>query len=276
MASVKDSCMEPASTSDRPPSPQESSVSGELLQLCDQKLKVVDIRIAALVQELEELKAQRSVIEEEKSQCAYAQPSAPGSKVVTPNPEDGWDDDTPSIARVLDFNSGQQVERRVAWTAKMANLKPVPNNSWSYEKIFGDEDFIAAGQLVIPPNSQKPSKATKDNTYMFYVVEGAVKVKVHDTCLVLAPGGTFMVPRGNLYSIENVSQRDAKLFFTQARKMMNRDDEELIALANWKSRERGSSGAGVGVLASDGGHGGAKSVADGDETLLAIDTSRTL
>ncbi|KAJ2924160.1 hypothetical protein H1R20_g12940, partial [Candolleomyces eurysporus] len=190
-------CLEPF-TSDRPPSRQESSVSGELLQLCDQKLKVVDIRIAALAHELEELKAQRSVIEDEKSQCANAQPSALGSKVATLNPEDGWDDDTPSIATVLDFDSGQLVERRVAWTAKMANLRPVPNNSWSFEKIFGDGDFVAAGHLLIPPNGLKPSKATKDNTYIFYVVEGAVKVKVHDTCLVLAPGGTFLVPRGML------------------------------------------------------------------------------
>jgi centromere protein C len=54
----------------------------------------------------------------------------------------------------------------IAWTAKMVNPQPVANNTWSFDKIFGDADFIASGQLVIPPNSRKPSKATKDNTYV--------------------------------------------------------------------------------------------------------------
>ena len=48
----------------------------------------------------------------------------------------------------------------------MVNPQPVANASWSFDKIFGDADFIAAGQLVIPPNSRKPSKPTKDSTYV--------------------------------------------------------------------------------------------------------------
>ena len=39
------------------------------------------------------------------------------------------------------------------------------NNEWSYQKIFGDADFIAAGQLTIPVAGRKPSKSSKDNTY---------------------------------------------------------------------------------------------------------------
>ncbi|KAG5639050.1 hypothetical protein DXG03_003849 [Asterophora parasitica] len=52
---------------------------------------------------------------------------------------------------------------------------------------------------------------------MFYVIEGAVNLKVHETSLVLATGAMFLVPRGNVYFIENISERDAKLFFAQAR-----------------------------------------------------------
>ncbi|KAJ6574671.1 hypothetical protein B0H19DRAFT_1125198 [Mycena capillaripes] len=36
----------------------------------------------------------------------------------------------------------------------------------------------------------------------------------------------FMVPRGNSYFIENIADRDAKLFFTQARKMREDEDED--------------------------------------------------
>lgn len=99
-----------------------------------------------------------------------AEPRPPNSKgrgtPASANLEEGWDDDTPSNAKVLDYRTGQEVERRIAWTAKMVNPQPVANNTWSFDKIFGDADFIASGQLVIPPGSRKPSKATKDNTYV--------------------------------------------------------------------------------------------------------------
>jgi centromere protein C len=101
----------------------------------------------------------------------------------------------------------------IAWTAKMVEPKMSTRNDWSFDKIFNDGDFIAAGQLVIPPKGRKPSKQAKDNTYascdlnvvvrtlrpcfqVFYVIEGAVNFKIHDTSMVLATGGMFMVPRG--------------------------------------------------------------------------------
>jgi centromere protein C len=40
------------------------------------------------------------------------------------------------------------------------------NSEWLFQKVFGDGDFIAAGQLHIPPNGKKPAKASRDNTYV--------------------------------------------------------------------------------------------------------------
>ena len=55
-----------------------------------------------------------------------------------------------------------------------------------------------------------------------------------------------MVPRGNTYFIENISNRDAKLFFTQARKTLPDETERAIALANRQKRKsQRSSSAGV-------------------------------
>ena len=48
----------------------------------------------------------------------------------------------------------------------MVNPRESANSSWMFDKIFGDDEFIAAGQLVIPPRGRKPSKAAKDNTYV--------------------------------------------------------------------------------------------------------------
>ncbi|KAJ7271421.1 Mif2/CENP-C like-domain-containing protein [Mycena haematopus] len=150
-------------------------------------------------------------------------------EVNASNPEDGWDDDTAVAAVVLDYRTGKPVTRRVAFTAKMFDPAPAnakdPDDVWSFQKIFEDADFMAAGQLVIPVGKRKPSKGTKDNTYIFYVVQGAVSVVVCKTCVVLATGGMFTVPRGNTYLIENIGDRDAKLFFAQAREVREGDEE---------------------------------------------------
>ncbi|KAF8912208.1 Mif2/CENP-C like-domain-containing protein [Gymnopilus junonius] len=153
-------------------------------------------------------------------------PAAP-----VPNPEEGWDDDTSSMCSILNYTDKTETEKRVAWTSKMVNPLPAANNSWSFDKVFTDSDFIAAGQLIIPARGRKPSKAAKDNTYVFYVIEGAVNFKIHETSMVLCTGGMFMVPRGNTYLIENICDRNARLFFTQARKVVM-DDAERAAKAD--------------------------------------------
>nr|QEP49722.1 centromere protein 3 [Inonotus obliquus] len=149
---------------------------------------------------------------------------AEDQEVVVFNPEEGWDDQTDPHGVVLDFTSGQEVQRRLAFTARLMDPKPAANNDFYYQKVFGDGEFIAAGQLVLPVGGRKPSKGTKDNTYIFYIIEGAINLKVHRTSFVLATGAMFLVPRGNTYYMENISQRPSKLFFAQARKV-SADDE---------------------------------------------------
>ncbi|KAJ7264854.1 Mif2/CENP-C like-domain-containing protein [Mycena haematopus] len=139
------------------------------------------------------------------------------------NPEEGWDDETETQAVVKAYPNGADVTRRIAFTARMFTPVAAANNEWFFQKIFGDGDFIAAGQIVIPPKGRKPGKPSKDNTFIFLVIQGAVNLKVYETSLIIASGGMFMIPRGNTYFIENIADRDAKLFFTQARKM--REDE---------------------------------------------------
>ncbi|KAM5532924.1 hypothetical protein V8D89_013390 [Ganoderma adspersum] len=116
-------------------------------------------------------------------------------------------------------NDGQEVERRVVFTAKMVTPKPAAQGAFFFQKIFGDGGFLASGQIVIPPNSAKPTKSANDNAFVFYVIQGAVKVAVHQSSYIIATGGMFMVPRENAYYIQNVCERDAKLFFAQGRKM---------------------------------------------------------
>ncbi|KAJ7841776.1 Mif2/CENP-C like-domain-containing protein [Mycena leptocephala] len=159
------------------------------------------------------------------------------------NPEEGWDDETEMQAVVKAYPSDTDVNRRIAFTAKMFKPVPAANNEWFFQKIFGDGDFIAAGQIVIPPKGRKPSKPSKDNTFIFFVIEGAVNLKVCETSVIVASGGMFMIPRGNTYFIENIAERDAKLFFTQARKMREgeRDEEEEARVSSSGAPQRVSS-----------------------------------
>ncbi|KAG6887605.1 hypothetical protein C0995_014084 [Termitomyces sp. Mi166 len=136
------------------------------------------------------------------------------------NPESGWDDNTDNFCVLLDYNSGEEVERRIAFLGKDVADYMVASKGWSFMKAFGDAEFIAAGILEIPPGEKKPTKQTKDNTYIFYVIEGTVNLRIHNSNRVLARGAMFMVPRGNSYYIENVCDRNVKLFFTQARKVI--------------------------------------------------------
>ena len=64
---------------------------------------------------------------------------------------------------------GADIAAGVAFTSKMVTPKPAANNEFMFQKIFGDGDFIAAGQLIIPEGGKKPSKGTKDNSYVCIV-----------------------------------------------------------------------------------------------------------
>ncbi|EJD02264.1 uncharacterized protein FOMMEDRAFT_86864 [Fomitiporia mediterranea MF3/22] len=162
--------------------------------------------------------------------------------VVVFNPEEGWDDKTDPTGVVLDYHSGKEVQRRLVFTAKMITPEPAMNNEFLYQKIFGDGDFIAAGELIVPVNGRKPSKASRDNTYIFYLIEGAINLKVHRTSFVIASGGMFLIPRGNTYYIENISQRPAKLFFAQARQV--NVDEEMPLLPVVRAAPHSGGGGG--------------------------------
>ncbi|KAF5373880.1 hypothetical protein D9758_000637 [Tetrapyrgos nigripes] len=162
------------------------------------------------------------------------------AKTAPANPEEGWDDETPERSLVIDWKLKTEIEKRITCIAKSVHPQPAANNEWLFQKIFGDDQFIAAGQLVIPVEGKKPSKSTKDNTYIFYLIEGAINLRVHESSLLLCTGAMFMVPRGNQYYIENVGTRDAKLFFTQARKT---DDDDQVEAPNGAPAPRSSSAA---------------------------------
>ena len=82
------------------------------------------------------------------------------------HPEDGWDRDTEPFGRVMDADRGVEVPMRIACTASSIRPRPAFNQNFSYEKLFGVGEFMAAGILVIPYGGEKPTKPSKDNNYV--------------------------------------------------------------------------------------------------------------
>ncbi|CAE6383466.1 unnamed protein product [Rhizoctonia solani] len=138
--------------------------------------------------------------------------------------EDGLDEETEELGVVMDYATGREVERRIAFPGARVDFSP-SEGPFSFQKIFGDSDYFAAGVMKIPVGGRKPNRPSKENTFAFYCVSGAVEVKVHKSTFTIAPGGMFLAPRGNVYTIANISQRDAYIFFAQSRKVLD-DSEE--------------------------------------------------
>lgn len=88
------------------------------------------------------------------------------TRLIVRNPEDGWDDNTDPYGRVVDADLNAEVTMRIACTAAGIRPRPAFNQQFSYEKIFGISDFMAAGVLVIPRGGEKPTKPSKDNNYV--------------------------------------------------------------------------------------------------------------
>ncbi|ORY72568.1 Mif2/CENP-C like-domain-containing protein [Leucosporidium creatinivorum] len=141
-----------------------------------------------------------------------------------PPEEEGVDDATDPDGIVWSWEGNAEVSRRIAFTAKMVDPRPTYNNKFMFQKIYTELDYLAGGILQIPAGAEKPTKPAKDNSYMFYCIEGSVSVVVHRTRFAIGPGATFFVPRGNSYSISATSNRDVKLFFTQGRRVIENDD----------------------------------------------------
>jgi centromere protein C len=116
--------------------------------------------------------------------------------------EAGWDKDTLEHGVVWVYVKKQEIERReqlffssvfdcfsicrishsslllssssaplligIAFPSHLVEYRTMSDNptDFKFQKVFGDASFVAAGMLEIPVGGEKPSKPTKDNTYV--------------------------------------------------------------------------------------------------------------
>lgn len=56
----------------------------------------------------------------------------------------------------------------LAYTAKQIDPEPAAGGAFAFQKMFGDDDFIASGIITFPVGGKKAMKSTKDNTYVSF------------------------------------------------------------------------------------------------------------
>ncbi|KAF9002639.1 hypothetical protein BDZ89DRAFT_650312 [Hymenopellis radicata] len=110
----------------------------------------------------------------------------------------------------------------------MVSPNPAAQGDFAFQRALSDSEFFASGHLHV--THHKAAKNSKDSTYIFYVVEGSVTVRIHQTHHTVHAGDMFLVPRGNLYSIENLATTTSRLIFCQAREVTSHSDLDPLRL----------------------------------------------
>lgn len=67
---------------------------------------------------------------------------------------------TPTLTPLLPVTSG------IACPISQVRPKSATNSPFAFEKVFGVDEYMAAGILEIPVGGSKPTKPTKDNNYV--------------------------------------------------------------------------------------------------------------
>ncbi|CUS10023.1 unnamed protein product [Tuber aestivum] len=111
-------------------------------------------------------------------------------------------------------SSEQLEEAELAFSRNRIVTVEVANGDFTFVKTC-TQPFFGTGMIEIPPGGIKRTKNSGKMHLVFYLLQGKVQVQVGETMFRVRSGGQFMVPRGNLYSIENPYDVQAKMFFAQ-------------------------------------------------------------
>ncbi|XP_035233961.1 uncharacterized protein LOC118205788 [Stegodyphus dumicola] len=125
--------------------------------------------------------------------------------------------DLPMIT-VFNASTGKETEANL--------IRPFSSLIWEYPQHENPDydDYIMTrsfecsnviyGFICIKRHRQKPAQFTPDEDIYFSVIKGKVEVELHTSKFVLRKGGSFIVPRGNIYSITNVYKSNSILIYS--------------------------------------------------------------
>ncbi|KAI9364435.1 Mif2/CENP-C like-domain-containing protein [Zopfochytrium polystomum] len=124
---------------------------------------------------------------------------------------------------VLNHKTGQEELLRIVWTPEMFDARLAGQGGYLFQRTFRIGSFCGSGILNLPTGAEKPNKSSGDTAVIFFVMFGKVKVHLHKSTFEAGAGTHFMVPQGNQYTIQNLSAKETRLLFMQARESTDSD-----------------------------------------------------
>ncbi|ELR08049.1 hypothetical protein GMDG_02887 [Pseudogymnoascus destructans 20631-21] len=120
-----------------------------------------------------------------------------------------WNPDDPTGAESAD------IEDEIAFSNAAIITREISGSTVKFAKIL-TLPFFGCGMVDLPPGAVKKPKNARKMQMIFFVHKGKVVVTVGDNDpFRIGTGGMWQVPRGNLYSIGNDSDKTARVFFAQ-------------------------------------------------------------
>lgn len=137
--------------------------------------------------------------------------------------EEDKDDSLSATVTTVDSETQEEVPTRVAVSRKSVTFTELPTPAGTAAGtpaclatgMLGGVGF-SNGLLQLPPNAVKQPEVT-NQIEIFYVKKCPPKglsVKIHQTTYRLSKGASFTVPEGNLYKLQNLSNKHTiELYF---------------------------------------------------------------
>ncbi|KAF9954122.1 hypothetical protein BGZ70_010670 [Mortierella alpina] len=132
-------------------------------------------------------------------------------------------------AETIDHGTNKVIPRVIAESAHAVRFRDVEGGEYQFHRGLEDIDSVVSGTMKIKRGGKKPSKNGSPCSMVFYIIRGLVRVTVHESEFVLSTGGRFLVPRGNRYSITNLSRNECRLFFVQSKAGMTAADSGITS-----------------------------------------------
>lgn len=113
-------------------------------------------------------------------------------------------------------------KQEVAWTATGVSFRDTGDNDQTEHFLAAplfrsSKGSMSSGLINLPQNGYKSLRSSNDMTYIFHVTQGRIEVELNQDRFVVLTGCSFIVPSSNIYSLRNVGQQSATLFFVQCR-----------------------------------------------------------
>ncbi|KZF20708.1 hypothetical protein L228DRAFT_249500 [Xylona heveae TC161] len=134
-----------------------------------------------------------------------------------------WDSAT---GATLDEDEDEEVTE-LAYAHSAIETREVANTTFRYAKTL-TLPFFGSGMVDLPPAGVKKMKNSRKMQMVFFVFHGHVQVKVANNVFGISKGGMWQVPRGNFYSIANLTTRPARIFFAQGCEVPLGHTQDLI------------------------------------------------